>query len=62
MDPENPRLFDIKFYICQQDKVIDEVHSYLVCERFYCDGKFMLNNRPYYQKLVLDQGYWEDSL
>ena len=26
------------------------------------DGKFMLNNRPYYQKLVLDQGYWEESL
>jgi hypothetical protein len=26
------------------------------------DGRFMLNNRPYYQKMLLDQGYWEDSL
>ncbi|MFY9177630.1 MAG: sugar-binding domain-containing protein [Caldicoprobacterales bacterium] len=61
--PENPRLFDIKFYICQQDKVIDEVHSYFGMRKVsIVDGKFMLNNRPYYQKLVLDQGYWEDSL
>lgn len=22
------------------------------------DGKFCLNNKPYFQKLVLDQGYW----
>jgi len=26
------------------------------------DGKFMLNNRVFYQKLVLNQGYWEESL
>ena len=26
------------------------------------NGRFLLNNRPYYQKLVLDQGYWKDSL
>jgi beta-galactosidase/beta-glucuronidase len=25
-------------------------------------GKFYLNNAPYYLKLVLDQGYWPDSL
>ena len=26
------------------------------------DGMVHLNNRPYYQKLVLDQGYWPTSL
>ena len=25
-------------------------------------GNYYLNNKPYYQKLVLDQGYWKDSL
>ena len=61
--PENPRLFDIDFYICEDDKVIDEVNSYFGMRKVsIVDGKFMLNNRPYYQKLVLDQGYWEDSL
>ncbi|HZJ57199.1 MAG TPA: glycoside hydrolase family 2 TIM barrel-domain containing protein [Clostridia bacterium] len=61
--PENPRLFDINFYICEDDKVIDEVSSYFGMRKVsIVDGKFMLNNRPYYQKLVLDQGYWGDSL
>lgn len=61
--PENPRLFDIKFYIYQGDKIIDEAHSYFGMRKVsIVDGKFMLNNRPYYQKLVLDQGYWEESL
>jgi beta-galactosidase/beta-glucuronidase len=26
------------------------------------DGKILLNNRPLYQKLILDQGYWPESL
>lgn len=26
------------------------------------DGKILLNGRPYYQKLLLDQGYWPDGL
>lgn len=26
------------------------------------NGKIYLNNMPYYQKLVLDQGYWEEGL
>ena len=61
--PKNPRLFDVKFYIYEDDKIIDEVSSYFGMRKVsITDGKFMLNNRPYYQKLVLDQGYWEDSL
>lgn len=61
--PENPRLFDIKFYIHEGDRILDEVSSYFGMRKVsIVDGKFMLNNRPYYQKLVLDQGYWEDSL
>ncbi len=61
--PENPRLFDIEFYIYHGDKIIDQVHSYFGMRKVsIVDGKFMLNNRPYYQKLVLDQGYWEESL
>ena len=25
-------------------------------------GRVYLNNQPYYQKLLLDQGYWKDGL
>ena len=61
--PENPRLFDITFFICEGDRVIDEASSYFGMRKVsIVDGKFMLNNRPYYQKMVLDQGYWEESL
>ena len=24
-------------------------------------GKICLNNKPYYQRLILDQGYWKES-
>ena len=26
------------------------------------EGKFLLNNRPYYQKLILDQGYFPKGI
>jgi len=26
------------------------------------NGKVLLNNRPVYQKLILDQGYWPETL
>lgn len=51
--PENPRLFDINFYIYNGDEIIDQVQSYFGMRKVsIVDGKFMLNNRPYYQKLV----------
>ncbi len=61
--PENPRLFDIVFKVVSDNKQIDIVESYFGMRKVsIVDGKFMLNNRPYYQKLLLDQGYWEESL
>lgn len=61
--PENPRLFDVTFTLSQDGKVCDTVGSYFGMRKVSIeDGKFLLNNREYYQKLVLDQGYWEESL
>jgi beta-galactosidase/beta-glucuronidase len=61
--PENPVLFDINFKIIVDDECIDEVNSYFGLRKIsIVSGKFMLNNRPYFQKLLLDQGYWEKSL
>jgi beta-galactosidase/beta-glucuronidase len=61
--PENPVLLDIVFSIYEEEKKIDEVKSYFGLRKVsIVDGKFMLNNRPYYQKMLLDQGYWEESL
>ncbi|MCL2249093.1 MAG: glycoside hydrolase family 2 [Oscillospiraceae bacterium] len=61
--PESPRLFDIIFTVSVDGKVTDKVESYFGMRKVSVEnGKFLLNNRPYYQKLLLDQGYWEDSL
>jgi beta-galactosidase/beta-glucuronidase len=43
--------------------VIDEVRSYTALRGVALDrGRFLLNNRPYTLRLVLDQGYWPDTL
>jgi len=61
--PEHPTLFDLKLALNTSDKEIDSVSSYFGLRKVSIQkGKFMLNNRPYYQKMLLDQGYWEDSL
>lgn len=61
--PENPRLFDAKITVCGDTGVTDVVDTYFGMRKVSIEnGKFMLNNREYYQKLVLDQGYWEPSL
>ncbi len=61
--PENPVLFVVNFETFSCGNKIDEVKSYFGLRKVSIhDGKFMLNNRPYYQKMLLDQGYWEPSL
>ncbi len=61
--PDNPKLFRIKAVLRKSGKCADEVDSYFGMRKIHTDGGMVyLNNRPFYQKLVLDQGYWKDSL
>ena len=61
--PENPSLFDVRIAVLGDEGTTDVVDSYFGMRKVSIEnGKFMLNNREYYQKLVLDQGYWEESL
>lgn len=61
--PENPNLFDVTFHVFDGEIETDTVESYFGMRKVSIEnGVFMLNNRPYYQRLVLDQGYWPDSL
>lgn len=61
--PENPRLFDVTYTLLLDGKAIDKVTSYFGMRKISVEnGRLLLNNRPYYQKLLLDQGYWRDSL
>ena len=43
-------------------EVIDEVRSYTALRSIGVQGdRFCLNGRPYYMRLVLDQGYWQET-
>jgi beta-galactosidase/beta-glucuronidase len=60
--PENPALYDIRFSLKQNDKIIDEALSYFGMREIRIEGsQVILNNEPLYQRLILDQGYWKDS-
>ncbi|MEZ5426901.1 MAG: glycoside hydrolase family 2 TIM barrel-domain containing protein [Pyrinomonadaceae bacterium] len=61
--PERPNLYDLRVELIGADgSVADRVDSYFGQRKVHVyQGKVYLNNNPYYQKLVLDQGYWPDS-
>lgn len=61
--PEKPTLIDAEIQLWEQDKLLDEVKSYTAMRTVGIQrDRFMLNGRPYYLRLVLDQGYWEETL
>lgn len=61
--PETPNLYDIKFTLKKDNVVKDEVRSYFGMRKISSrNGKILLNNMEYYQKLILDQGYYGDGL
>jgi len=61
--PERPTLLDAEIRLLSGDRVIDEVRSYTALRTVTISrDRFMLNGRPYVLRLVLDQGYWPDTL
>ncbi len=61
--PENPNLFDVTLSLTLEGEVVDQVESYFGMRKVGThNGRFQLNNKDYYQKLVLDQGYFPDGL
>ncbi|QHE63322.1 glycoside hydrolase family 2 [Rossellomorea vietnamensis] len=61
--PENPNLFDVLMTVKDGSQVLDQVRTYFGMRKVHTEnGMVYLNNKPYYQKLVLDQGYWADGL
>lgn len=61
--PEHPNLIDIGVRLADDNgTVVDEVQSYTAMRSVELDsGRILLNGRPYFQRLVLVQGYWAES-
>jgi len=61
--PETPTLYDVTFELRRNGTVLDRVRSYFGFRSVRAEaGRVLLNGRPYYLKMVLDQGYWPDSI
>jgi beta-galactosidase/beta-glucuronidase len=61
--PERPTLLDATVRLLAGDRVIDEFTSYTALRSVsILRDRFMLNGRPYMLRMVLDQGYWPDTL
>lgn len=62
--PENPFLYDVELRVIGKvGNVVDEVKSYAGMRKVHIEGKkIYLNNQPYYQRLVLDQGFYPDGI
>ena len=61
--PERPTLLDVELVLREGDVVLDRVRSYTALRSANVSrDRFMLNGRPYPLRMVLDQGYWPDTL
>ncbi len=65
--PESPTLYDLRLTVKKDGEVLDTVKSYFGMRKFSVGKdkkgmpRLMLNNEPYFQRGLLDQGYWSDS-
>jgi len=58
-----PNLYDLELTLCTKDKMIDTVSSYFGLRTISFDGKkCLLNGKPVFQRLVLDQGFYPDGI
>jgi beta-galactosidase/beta-glucuronidase len=61
--PESPTLITAEVDLVSGGRLLDTVRSYTALRGIdLARGRFLLNNRPYFLRLVLNQGYWPESL
>jgi hypothetical protein len=61
--PGAPFLYDLKFTLLSGTTRIDELTSYCGLRTVAIDGrKILINGKPVFQRLILDQGFYPDGL
>lgn len=61
--PEKPVLIDAEVTLWSGNGIVETITSYTALRSVRAErDRFMLNGRPYTMRLVLDQGYWPDTL
>lgn len=61
--PDSPHLIDAQVELWgERGELLDRAQSYTALRSAAVQGdRFVLNNRPYTLRMVLDQGYWPDT-
>jgi beta-galactosidase/beta-glucuronidase len=60
--PDHPNLVEATLTLLHNNEILDEVQSYAGLRSAGIEGgRFLLNGRPYFLRLVLEQGYWPQS-
>ena len=61
--PEKPTIIEAHLHLwAGREEQLDEVRSYTALRSIALQGnRLVLNGRPYYLRMVLDQGYWPES-
>lgn len=61
--PSKPFLYDLELAVVRKGKVLDRVSSYFGFRKVHIEGnELYLNNQVYFQRLVLDQGFYPDGI
>jgi beta-galactosidase/beta-glucuronidase len=61
--PESPTLYSLKYTLLRDGKAVDEVLSYAGFRSIaVAHDRVTINGKPIYLKLLLDQGYWPESI
>src|ERR1019366_7777222 len=58
-----PFLYDLTMDTVRDGKVLDSVRSYCGLRKITIEGnRFLINDRPVFQRLILDQGFYPDGI
>lgn len=61
--PGKPFLYDLSMEIEKDGKIIDSVKTYFGLRKITLEGnRFLINDQPIFQRLVLDQGFYPDGI
>jgi beta-galactosidase/beta-glucuronidase len=61
--PGSPTLYDLKLELCDGNTILDRVDSYFGLRSLGMRGPaLLLNGKPFFQRLVLDQGFYRDGI
>ena len=59
---DKPNLINVDYVLYKDGNICDNAHARIGLRKISVeDGKINLNDRPLFQRLILDQGYWEES-